>query len=735
MKRAKLKKILIVLCIFLIVILGTAGLLWYGLNYYFIPKIIIPQIKNKIATFNRDNMVNLKIQEICFLPLRGFQLKGIELSPIIAAKEVDIDLDYFALLSRKIHLPQINITGADLNVKRSKQGKWNYEPAIKSIFGKEKKDRPSFIDIDQINISRGQVYFDDQLFSDNRLTKHFKDVTIKIKSPDRENYYVEASGADVKRQDAIRFMFNYSTKTALIKGKAQLKIADLADYRDYYLDELILPWHLAKARVKAQAEFTYCKGNFSIDGDYEIKNGQINYGDIKLAGDGFIDHKQKYVKGKKEQNILSAQAKIDNLSLLFEKNAVLEKGKCEAVITGKKIQIKKLQGLSQGKPVDLKGQFVFQPMRRLDLAGKIGVADNVFHLKLLSDNAAQADWLSSAEASHVKVYANFSDIKKLRFSGNVSGHVDLGLLPGKVWINADERHVTVSFEAAKKELKGTMGFSGKLQGVLNKPETLSGKLGLKFDDFSLLGLEPLSFLLGMKVEQGVFASAIPPMDLYRGKLSGAVALDTKHWGIELNIEDMDLAKFTGVNPQLAGLEGLFTGKIAAVGNWGEQNSIRGGGSFSLTDADLKSAPIFSTAQQGVGSVVKDFQMPDFKAVKGNFDITSEVVTFNNALASAPDMELRGSGTIDFSRRADFTLGVKFIQKRDFKTAMYIFFPLPTLGFDLLSKAIKVEIKGVIPDLKQTTTVQTLGWLTDAYGQQSSFDPDQYTLEKLWQKGN
>jgi len=219
--------------------------------------------------------------------------------------------------------------------------------------------------------------------------------------------------------------------------------------------------------------------------------------------------------------------------------------------------------------------------------------------------------------------------------------------------------------------------------------------------------------------------------LYGGTLSGAVVLDEKRWGIELQVEEVDLAKFAGVNARLAGLKGLLTARAAAVGDWRENKTVKGGGFFKLADADLKKASIFSVAQQGLESVVKGFQMPEFKEVKSNFEAANEVISFGNAAASAPGLELKGSGTIDFSGKTNFTMGVKFIQQHDLKTALYIFFPLQTLGFDLLTNTIKVEIKGVIPDLKQTTSVQALSWLTDAFDRQSSFNADQYTLDKLW----
>ncbi|MFA6549668.1 MAG: AsmA family protein, partial [Candidatus Margulisiibacteriota bacterium] len=326
-----MKKTLIVITCILVAILGVAGLAWYGFNYYYIPRFVVPQIQKQITIFNRDNKTNLKIQSIYYHPLRGFQLVGIELRPFLAAKEIDVDIDYLALLSRKIHLSQINIIEADLNVSRSTKGTWNFETAIKGAFNKGGEARPSFIVIDQINVSRGQVYFDDQLFKRNRLTKHFKDVTIQIKNPNREDYFVEASGADDKKRDAIQFKFNYSTKTGLIKGRAQLKIANVADYREYYIDEIAKPWQLGNAQIAIQAEFSYCKGDFSIDGNYAFKNGKINYGAIKLEGDGSIKHKQQYAKGKPKQSALSAQVTMDNLSLRFEKEVILEKVKCEAV--------------------------------------------------------------------------------------------------------------------------------------------------------------------------------------------------------------------------------------------------------------------------------------------------------------------------------------------------------------------------------------------------------------------
>lgn len=728
-----MKKFLIAFCIILVLLLAFPFIILYGLNHYFIPQVIIPEIKNQIAVFNKENNLNLKIQEIDFVLVRGFQLKGIDLSPILTAKEIDLDIDYPALLSRKIHLPQINIFEPNLKIKRSKQGKWNYETTLKNIFGKKDKSQPSFIDIDQINFTGGQVHFFDQYSTHNQLNKNFRNVDIKIKNPDQENYFVEISGADTKQQDKIWFNFTYAPKTKNIQGKARLKIPDLADYINYYVDELILPWKTKKLGLEAQADFNYHQGNLSMDGNYVIKNGQIYYGDIEFTGNASIRHKQKYFKNKNTLDALSAQVQIDNLNLRFEKTLILEKGKCEAAITDKGVSIQKLQGISSEKPVDLKGNFIFQPNRMLELSGKLGETNNTFYLELLSENSAKINWFSTSEAVFFKIDSNISDIKNLLFSGNLSGWINLDSLPGKILIDDADNHLTVSVEAGENDLKGRIDFSGALQGELDKPDTLSGKLGLKFKDFSVLGLEPLSFLLGMKVEEGVFSSGIPPMDLYQGKLSGALALDSKRWGIALNVEDMDLEKFNRVNSQLDGLKGLLTGKIAVIGHWGENSSIQGGGNFSLVNADLKNAPIFSAAQQGVDSMVKGFQMPDFKKVKGNFEVANEIVNFKNAQATAPGLDLRGYGTIDFSMQTNFTMGVKFTQNRDVRTSLFIFFPLETLGFDFLSKAIKVNIKGTAPDLVQTTSIQPLGWLTNTYGTQSSFDPNQYTLEKLWEK--
>lgn len=717
----------------MLLIFGAALFLWYGLNNYFIPQVIIPEIRNQIAIFNQENKLNLKIQDIEFIPLRGFQLKGIDLSPILTAKEIDLDIDYPALLSRKIHLPQINILEPDLKIKRSKQRQWNYETTLKNIFGKKDKGQLSFIDIDQINFTGGQVHFFDQYSTHNQLNKNFRNVDIKIKNPDQENYFIEISGADTKQQDKIWFNFTYAPKTKNIQGKARLKIPDLADYINYYVDELILPWKTKKLGLEAQADFNYHQGNLSIDGNYVIKNGQIYYGDIEFTGNASIIHKQKYFKNKNTLNVLSAKMQIDKLNLLFEKTLILEKGKCKAAITDKGVSIQKLQGISSEKPVDLKGNFIFQPNRMLELSGKLGETDNTFYLELLSENSAKINWLSTSEAVFFKIDSNIPDIKDLLFSGNFSGWINLDSLPGKILIDDGDNHLTVSIEAGENDLKGRIDFSGALQGELDKPDTFSGKLGLKFKDFSVLGLEPLSFLLGIKVEEGVFSSGIPPMNLYQGKLSGALALDSKRWGIALNVEDMDLEKFNRVHSQLNGLKGLLTGKIAVIGHWGENSSIQGGGNFSLVNADLKNAPIFSAAQQGVDTMVKGFQMPDFKKVKGDFEIKKEVITFKNTQATAPGMELHGSGTMDFSMQTNFTMGIKFSENRDIKTALFIFFPIETLGFDFLTKAIKVDINGTAPDLKQTTTVQPLGWLTSMFNQSSSLNTDQYTLEKLWDK--
>lgn len=726
-----MKKIALALSLSFIFILIAATIGWYSLNNYVIPRIIIPALRQEIIQFNHDYKANLKVKDIYFHPLRGFQLKGIELKPLITAKEVDVDLDCLAIFSHQIHILAINVAEGELNIVRSRQDKWNYDPAVKAVFQPKKVQKNTWLlVIDQITISRSHVFFNDRRQRRNQLARHFQNVNLKVKQIGEKAYAVEMAGEDIKYQDKVWLAFKSYGREKLLKGTVKLKVADLAQYWNYYLDEIMAPWHLTKAGLEAKADFSLRPGEVMVDGVYAVRNGQINYGDIKLASNCSIKHHQKLVKGEPILGLISAEAEFNNLSFFFDKENVLEKGECLVGFNGKAVVIKKLKGISQEKPVNLTGKFGLGWPRRLDLAGKIGRSDNLFHLKMLTDNTALVDWLASTEASYLKASVNMSDLKRLLFSADVSGRTELHKF--SLWLKDDLKdQLTISLEAGAGDISGRLGFSGKISGKLDQPASLTGQLGLKFDDFSIMGLEPLSFLLGMKADKGVFYSAIPPMHLYQGDLSGEVVLDSDHWGVELDLKNADLAKFAKVDPKLTGLKGMLTGKVACVGDWKKNDSIHGGGTFSLTNADLKSASIFASTQQGVGSVVKGFEMPDFKEVKGNFEISREVVSFNNALAKAPNMELRGSGTLDFDRHLNFTMGVKFIQKQNLQTTLLVFFPLQSIGFDFLTKAVKVEIKGTLPDIQQTTSVQPLGWLKTSYTQQSNFDPDQYSLEKLW----
>jgi hypothetical protein len=243
--------------------------------------------------------------------------------------------------------------------------------------------------------------------------------------------------------------------------------------------------------------------------------------------------------------------------------------------------------------------------------------------------------------------------------------------------------------------------------------------------------EPRSFVLNLKAKNGTFQAVIPEMPLYKGLCGGGFVFDPDRWGVELGFETIDLAALGSTDRRFKGMVGKMKGVVSLIAPWSDWTAVKGGGYFKMEDADLRPAPIFKVVEEGIASVNKGFQLPDFKSIEGNISVGGRKISIDDAYAKAANMDLRIGGEYAFDGAADFTLGVKFSRGTSpFKLLRQVVFPV-TIGFDILANSIQVDIKGKWPDLQQSTSLKTLKWMDGLFDPNLKFDPDRYRLEPMW----
>lgn len=701
-------------------------LLWGVVNFIIIPKILIPKVSEYIS-LNLKGPVKIDIGKISFSPFSGFVLYDVKFtgplfvdrSNILQARLIDVDLKLLPIAWKRIEIKKLNIFDARINIARDKSGAWNFTPLLQMDFFSEKNIDMGFIFlIKEFKLKRCSIDYLDCFKNDNTLRRNFPNADLSITSP-RNNYYnivLSASSSD-KSEEEVGLVMNYDVANTMLNGRIRANTKHLKEYWYYYLDDILKPWLLKAEDVSIDMQLSSYKDILLLDGLYAINGGVLSYGDLNINGNCIIKHRQRYAKSDSMGNFSRIDLYVQDLLAKGGEHVILKKGKCNLVISEKTILIKKIQGVILGQGLFLSGSFGFDYPRELYLEGRIGRLDNVLTFKFSEDNQASLDLRGKAGNSYFKLNANSNDFKSLVFDSNIDGSIDL----------SDIRSLSLK---DKEGFKGKVVFSGSIKGELDKASSLNGKLNVDMEDLTIFDLKPQTLVLTADVIGGILEGRIEETDFFRGKLYGFVKFDFDRWGVELHIDKLKVEDFLEPDPKLSGITGIFSGNIACMGKYIDLNSVEGGGYIKLTECSLRKMSMFSSAEDGIKSIVKGFIMPNFKSIEGNFQIKEKNINVENALCSAPTLNLTINGTCSFSGMTDFTLGVMFLGENFLRTARQIFLPY-TIGLDFLANCIKVKINGKWPDLKQKTKIEPIGWLKIFFAKEKAPKPGKYTLLELW----
>jgi hypothetical protein len=724
------KIIYVILTILLLLIMG-----WWGINLLLIPRFILPWARSAIIEMEKGQPYRFAIGNIEYQPHKGFLIKDFTLflprdKKIFSVREVDLDINYLHLLWKRIEITNFKVFGADLAVERSRKGRWNFEDLLESkLF--DFPDTGFTPVIREINFYNSEIDYADAFLKPKIFKRSFRNVNLSIRNPEGNKYLIWLSGGD--NRENLSLNIDYEFGRGKFSGNARIKTMDFDQYRDYYLKSYFSPWELGIKNAAADFSFAYNRGDLRIQGKVKGQKVQVSRDNFLAAGEAAVDFKLEMVKGKLKPGALFIDLEANDLSLRSDKNQIFDRSAAVVFIDSRKMVVKKFTGRQIRNDFDLVGEFAFSPLRDLSLSGEAFGANHLLRIKEFPGERAELNWKMKTELSSLEIFGRLVDFKKLNFSANLDGNLDLGEWPEGFGLHLG-KPALVSVEVSAKKLQGKVELDGKLEGMAGYPESWAGGVKIKLQDFSAFGIEPQNFLLNLSSQKGVFQTEIPTTSLFNGgtgTISGVLRLSVKKWGAELDAKEIDLASLEKANPKLKGLKGKFSGKAVLAGEWGNKDAIIGGGYIDLKNSDLKNAPIVKDLEAEIGELQKGFTMPNFTKIEGNFDVKKSQVLFENVYCKAADLDIRVSGRCGFDGAVEATAGVRMFGGNKVKTLRQIVLPV-TIGIDWMANSIQIKISGVLPNLSQSTSVMPMNWLKEFFKINYRADPDRYSLDALWQ---
>lgn len=712
---------------FLIAAVVIYALLCQYIGKVFIPRVLIPKVRAYLESGNTGPLM-VSVGDIEFVPASGFLLKDVRLytkkgSPsdyIISSKAVDIDLVWPDLLFKRVTIRRFDITGAELNVYRGSDGLWNVGPlADMGIGDAASKHFGGFrITVKELRLLGGKARYSDRLIPENSIEKTYDIAYVSVTGSDDGSRIVLSTKSTGAKKGSLKLSLEYSPG-AEPRGKGSIRIntPNINEYWSYYIDDLIKPWELKVGDAEIKAEISFSPGAFRMEGVYDLKGGEITYGDLHISADCVMKHTFERLKGRSAS---CADLVLKGMRISAGENVMVSGAECRAYIDRDGVDISAIEGQAFKKPVSYKGMFVFGEPRRLSVDGQVCGIRNTLDMEISGPDKASSVLQVFTSYSKLAVKASSKDLRGLVFDIDMAGDVDLsdiGRVAGLV----------------KREMSGKASVSGALSGELDRVASFNGRADVEVDNFTLFDMTPKSFSIKAVAKDGLVDCEAPKFPLYGGTAAAKVRFDAGHspenWGFEFDLEKCDLSSLSLEDARLSGMKGIADANFACSGRLGQPEAAIGGGYIKITDCSIKGVPIFIAVEKGMNSVIKDFVLPDFKEIKAGIDIAEKNINMRSACQS-PLLKIEMSGDCDFSGNVDMAAGANVSRLSPIKTARQILIPA-TLGFDFVKDGIMIKISGKWPELKQQTLIKPLRVFDEVFGFMKNIELRRYSLDGTW----
>ena len=713
----------------LVAVIAVYTAFCHVVNAFIIPRVVIPKMRSYLESGASDPL-KISVGDIRFDPVSGFLFENVRLytkqgSPadyIASSKAVDIDLVWHDLLFKRVTIRRFDMTDVDLNISRGGDGKWNVGPLARIGMGDAAaKQFGGFrITVRELRLLGGKIRYSDRMVPGNSIEKAYDIESMSVTGSEDGCRLIFAAKSAGEKEGSLSLLLEYSDDgdgELVGKGVVRIKIPDINEYWSYYIDDMIKPWEIEVGAAEIKADISFSPGMFNIDGVYGLRDAALNYGDLRISGDASIKHVFEYSKGKASSN---ADLLFRDMKVCAGDNVMLSAAECRAYIDKEGVDISSIEGQAFRRPVSYKGMFIFGEPRRLSIEGQICGIRNTLDMEISSNGKASAEMQVFTSYSKLSVKAASQDLKNLSFDIGMAGDMNLADIGSVIGM-------------AKRKMAGKASISGTLSGELDRLASFNGKADIKADGFTLLDMAPKSFSMQAVVRDGLLDGEVPKFPLYGGTASAKIRFDAglppQRWGFEFDLEKCDLGSLSLDDARLSGMKGIVDANLACAGRLGRPEAAIGGGYIKIVNCDLKGVPIFVAVEKGMGSVIKDFSMPDFREIKAAFSVAEKEIDARLACQS-PLLKLEMSGDCDFAGNVDMTAGANVSRLSPLKAARQILIPA-TLGFDFVKDGIVVKISGKWPDLKQQTAIKPLRVFDEVFGFMKSMETSRYSLDGTW----
>ncbi|MFA5164922.1 MAG: hypothetical protein WC481_05100 [Candidatus Omnitrophota bacterium] len=712
---------------FLIAATVIYALLCQYIGKVFIPRVVIPKVRAYLESGNTGPLM-VSIGDIDFVPSSGFLLKDVRLytkkgSPsdyIVSSKAVDIDLVWHDLLLKRVTIRRFDITGADLNICRGSDGSWNIGPlADMGIGDAASKHFGGFrITVKELRLLGGKARYSDRLVPGNSIERTYDIAYVSVTGSDNGSRIALSTKSTGAKKGSLSLSLEYSPGAEPRgKGSVRIKTPNINEYWSYYIDDIIKPWELKVGDAELRADISFSPGMFRMDGVYDLRDGEVSYGDLHISADCVMKHTFERLKGKTAS---CAELVLKGMRIRAGENVMVSGAECRAYIDKDGVDISAIEGQAFKRPVSYKGMFIFGEPKRLSVDGQVCGIRNTLDMEISGPDKASSVLQVFTSYSKLTVKASSKDLKGLVFDVDMAGDIDLsdiGRVAGLV----------------KREMSGKATVSGVLSGELDRTASFNGKADVKVDGFTLFDMTPKSFSMKAAVKDGLLDGEVPKFPLYGGTAAAKIRFDAglppQKWGFAIDLEKCDLSSLSLEDARLSGMKGIVDANFACSGRLGQPEAATGGGFIKITDCSIKGVPIFVAVEKGMNSVIKDFVLPDFKEIRMGFDVAEGNIGMRSACQS-PLLRIEMSGDCDFSGNVDMTAGANVSRLSPIKTARQILIPA-TLGFDFVKDGIMIKISGKWPELKQQTVIKPLRVFDEVFGFMKNIELRRYSLDDTW----
>ena len=184
------------------------------------------------------------------IELKQLYLKGEDVDTLLAVEKLNVGLDFWKILNRKVEINAIDLKGTTANITLKKDGTFNFDYILNAFASKEEDtsdSKPFLINLDKIKLEKIAVQYND-LQAGNHIKVKLNAFDTRIKTFDLEkNKYalgkINLDGLQLKlKQDFVEYVEakTKEAKASTPTSPLQLKLDEinLANFDISYIDDV-----------------------------------------------------------------------------------------------------------------------------------------------------------------------------------------------------------------------------------------------------------------------------------------------------------------------------------------------------------------------------------------------------------------------------------------------------------------------------------------------------------------